>query len=309
MKRSTTDEPRPAVDPQSVLATKGTLRELVETLTPSVLTELSDEIDEKLSRAPAHLNEYKYDPWGYHPDAARRLFLTTAVLYRYWFRVENSGIGNLPAGRCLVIGNHAGQIALDAGMICLAALLEAEPPRVLRGMGEFFLPNVPFLNVIMHRLGSVVGTPKNCIDLLENEEAVIAFPEGVRGISKLFWERYQLKEFGLGFMRLALAADAPIVPVAVVGSEEQTIAVANLERLGKRFGLPSLPITLTFPWLGPLGLLPLPVKYRISWGEPMRFEGDPNDADAVIREKVDQVQSRIQKMVDSGLEKRKSWFT
>jgi len=131
----------------------------------------------------------------------------------------------------------------------------------------------------------------------------------VRGISKLFWERYKLKDFGLGFMRLALAANAPIVPVAVVGSEEQTIAIANLERLGKRLGLPALPITLTFPWLGPLGLLPLPVKYHIYWGEPMRFDGDPNDADEVIREKVDKVQSRIQKMVDSGLEKRKSWFT
>jgi 1-acyl-sn-glycerol-3-phosphate acyltransferase len=303
------EEERKTVDARSVLSTKGTLRELFETLTPDVLTRLSDEIDEKLSRAPAHLNEYKYDRWGYHPDAARRLFLTSAVLYRYWFRVENFGIENLPAGRCLVIGNHAGQIALDAGMICLAALLEAQPPRVLRGMGEFFLPNVPFLNVIMHRLGSVVGTPKNCIDLLQNDEAVIAFPEGVRGISKLFWERYKLKEFGLGFMRLALATDAPIVPVAVVGSEEQTIAVANLERLGKRFGLPSLPITLTFPWLGPLGLVPLPVKYRIYWGEPIRFTGDANDSDEVIREKVEQVQSRIQKMVDSGLETRKSWFT
>jgi len=276
---------------------------------PASFAGIQREVDARMRRIPTRLNSFGYDPWGFHPESAKSAFVSTSFLYHYWFRVSVEGIDRIPQGRALLIGNHAGQVALDAGMICLAALLEAEPPRVLRGMGEFFLPNVPFLNVIMHRLGSVVGTPKNCIDLLENDEAVIAFPEGVRGISKLFWERYQLKEFGLGFMRLALAANAPIVPVAVVGSEEQTIAVANLERLGKRFGLPSLPITLTFPWLGPLGLLPLPVKYRISWGEPMRFEGDPNDADAVIREKVDQVQSRIQKMVDSGLEKRKSWFT
>ena len=303
------DEERKAVDPQSVLSTKGTFRELVETLTPEVLTRLADEIDEKLSRAPAHLNAYQYDPWGFHPESARRLFLLTAVLYRYWFRVENFTIENLPAGRCLVIGNHAGQIALDAAMICLAALLEAEPPRVLRGMGEFFLPNVPFLNIIMHRLGSVVGTPKNCTDLLENDEAVIAFPEGVRGISKLFWERYRLKDFGLGFMRLALATGAPIVPVAVVGSEEQTIAIANLESLGRRIGLPALPITLTFPWLGPLGLVPLPVKYRIYWGKPMKFEGDPDDEDRVVAEKVEKVRATIQKMVDGGLQKRTSWFS
>jgi 1-acyl-sn-glycerol-3-phosphate acyltransferase len=255
--------------------TRGTLREIAERLTPRALSALSEEIAEKLSRAPAHLNAYGYDPWGFHPDSARRLLVASAVLYRHWFRVENVGIESLPAGRCLVIGNHAGQIALDAAMMCLAALLEAEPPRILRGMGEFFLPNVPFLNVFMHRMGSVVGTPKNCIDLLENDEAVIAFPEGVRGISKLFWERYRLKEFGLGFMRLALASKAPVVPVAVVGSEEQTIAIANLEWLGRRVGLPALPITLTFPWLGPLGLVPLPVKYRIYWGEPMTFEGDP----------------------------------
>jgi 1-acyl-sn-glycerol-3-phosphate acyltransferase len=293
---------------RSVLSTKGTLRELVETLTPQALTNLSDEIEAQLAKAPAHLNVYKYDPWGFHPDSARRLLVASAVLYRYWFRVENIGIASLPAGRCLVIANHAGQVALDAGMISVAAVLEAKPPRILRGMGEFFLPNVPFLNIIMHRMGSVVGTPKNCIDLLENDEAVIAFPEGVRGISKLFWERYRLREFGLGFMRLAIASGAPIVPVAVVGSEEQTIAIANLERIGKLVGLPSLPITLTFPWLGPLGLLPLPVKYRIYWGEPMRFEGDPNDADDAVRRKVAEVQQRIQTMLDNGLAARKSWF-
>ncbi|MGH7896979.1 MAG: lysophospholipid acyltransferase family protein [Candidatus Binatia bacterium] len=302
-------EPEQTISPKSVLSTRGTFRELIETITPEVVTRLSDEIEEKLSRIPTRLNVYKYDAWGFHPDSARQLFLVTSVLYRYWFRVENHGIENLPAGRCLVIGNHAGQIALDAGMICVAALLEAEPPRILRGMGEFFLPNVPFLNILMHRLGSVVGTPKNCIDLLEHDEAVIAFPEGVRGISKLFWERYQLKEFGLGFMRLALATGAPIIPVAVVGSEEQTIAIANLETLGRRLGLPSLPITLTFPWLGLLGLVPLPVKYRIYWGKPMRFEGNPNDEDSAIRAKVADVQATIQKMVNVGLAERESWFT
>ena len=236
------------------------------------------------------------------------LFWATAIFYRYWFRVENSGIQNLPAGRCLIIGNHAGQIALDATMVGLAALLEAEPPRILRGMGEYWLPKLPFLSEIMHRIGSVVGTPKNCVDLLENEEAVVAFPEGVRGISKLFWERYQLKEFGSGFMRLALETGSPIVPVAIVGSEEQAIAVANIGWLGKWLGMPGFPITLTWPWLGLLGAVPLPVKYHITWGAPMHFEGNPNDEDTVIEEKVEQVRQTIQKMLDEGLAKRKSWF-
>jgi 1-acyl-sn-glycerol-3-phosphate acyltransferase len=160
----------------------------------------------------------------------------------------------------------------------------------------------------MHRLGSVVGTPKNCIDLLENGEAVIAFPEGVRGISKLFWERYRLREFGHGFMRLALSTGAPVVPVAVIGSEEQTIAIANLERLGRRIGLPSFPITLTFPWLGPLGLVPLPVKYRIRWGKPMHFTGGPDEDDHAVGEKVEEVRGTIQRMLDEGLARRESWF-
>jgi 1-acyl-sn-glycerol-3-phosphate acyltransferase len=285
-----------------------TLRDLLDSVTPEVLRQLSEEIDARLARAPTPLNEYRYDPWGFHPDAARRIFVAGALLYRYWFRVENVGIENLPAGRCFVIGNHAGQIAIDGMMMLLAALLEGEPPRILRGMGEYFLPNIPFLNIVMHRMGSVVGTPKNCVDLLERGEAVAAFPEGVRGISKLFWERYQLKRFGTGFMRLALEAKAPIVPVAIVGSEEQAIAIANLESLGKRIGLPSFPITLTWPWLGPLGLVPLPVKYRIHWGEPITFEGDPNEDDDAIEDKVERVRSRIQDMLDDAIAKRESWF-
>jgi 1-acyl-sn-glycerol-3-phosphate acyltransferase len=151
----------------------------------------------------------------------RRALVFTTLLYRKWFRVETHGIENVPDGRVLVIGNHAGQIALDAAMIGTATVLEREPPRILRAMGEYWLPTVPFVNLLMTRTGSVVGTPKNCIDLLNQEEAVMAFPEGIRGMNKLFSERYRLQRFGFGFMRLALATRTPIVPVAVVGSEEQ----------------------------------------------------------------------------------------
>ena len=111
----------------------------------------------------------------------------------------------------------------------------------MRGMGEYWLPTVPFVNELMVRTGSVVGTRKNCVDMLEQGECVIAFPEGVRGMNKLIWERYQLQEFGHGFMRLALETDTPIVPIAVVGSEEQAPAIANLQPLGapaRHAGLP-----------------------------------------------------------------------
>ena len=270
--------------------------------------QLEREIDERLRRIPTHVNAYGYDAFGFNRDSAKRALRMTSLLYRYWFRAETHGIERVPTGRVLLIANHAGQIALDAAMIGVAMVLEAEPPRIIRGMAEYWLPTVPWLNVSMVRTGSVVGTRKNCVDLLHAEECVIAFPEGVRGINKLIWERYQLKDFGHGFMRLALETGTPIVPVAVVGSEEQAPSIANLRGLGRMLGLPAFPVTLTWPWLGPLGLLPFPVKYHIHFGEPMRFDGNPNDEDDVIADKVERVKERIAEMIAQGLEARRSLF-
>jgi 1-acyl-sn-glycerol-3-phosphate acyltransferase len=277
-------------------------------LLPPLVRDLQREIDERMVRIPTRLNAYGYDAWGFHPDSARRALVVTALLYRVWFRVQTQGIERLPPGRVLLIGNHGGQVALDAGMIATACFLEAEPPRIVRGMGEYWLPTVPWINIAMVRSGSVVGTRKNCIDLLENEEAVIAFPEGIRGMNKLIWERYQLQEFGQGFMRLALETHTPIVPIAVVGSEEQAPAIANLRGLARLLRMPAFPVTLTWPWCGLLGLLPLPVKYRIYFGEPMCFEGNPSDEDEVIGEKVEQVKARIAAMLAEGLAARRSLF-
>ena len=284
------------------------LRELWRQMNPDLFGALSDEIGARLRRMPTQLNEYGYDPWGLNVDAMRWALVVTTLLYRHYFRVETHGIDHVPNGRVLVISNHAGQIALDAAMIGTATILEREPPRILRGMGEYWLPTVPFVNVLMSRTGSVVGTPKNCTDLLHAEEAVIAFPEGIRGMNKLFSERYRLQRFGSGFMRLALATQTPIVPVAVVGSEEQAPAIANLTRFGRLLGLPAFPITLTFPLLGPLGLLPLPAKYRIYFGKPLRFEGNPDDDDAVIEKKVAKVVETIQSMLDRGVRERPGIF-
>jgi len=283
-------------------------RELWRRVNPDVVSALNDEIAARLRRVPTQVNEYGYDPWGLNIDSVRKAIVVTTLLYRHYFRVETHGIEHLPNGRVLVISNHAGQIALDAAMIGTATILECEPPRIVRGMGEYWLPTVPFVNLMMSRTGSVVGTPKNCTDLLRNEEAVIAFPEGIRGMNKLFSERYRLQRFGSGFMRLALATKTPIVPVAVVGSEEQAPAIANLTSVGRLLGMPAFPITLTFPLLGPLGLLPLPVKYRIYFGKPIAFEGDPDDEDAVIDKKVARVVSAIQGMLDQGLRERPGIF-
>jgi len=292
----------------SLFGAFGALSRLSATALPGSLGALRRELGSRLRRIPTRLNEYGYDEFGMHPQTLEDVMLLAGVLYRYWFRVETHGIDRVPPGRVLLISNHAGQIALDALMIGTAMVLEAEPPRVIRGMGEYWLPTVPWVNLFMTRTGSVVGTPKNCTDLLEMGEAVIAFPEGVRGMNKLVWDRYQLKEFGHGFMRLALATRTPIVPIAVVGSEEQAPGIANLEAFGRIFGMPAFPVTLTFPWLGPLGLVPLPVKYRIYFGEPMVFEGNPHDEDEVIAEQVDQVKEEIAGMLATGLATRPSIF-
>jgi 1-acyl-sn-glycerol-3-phosphate acyltransferase len=130
----------------------------------------------------------------------------------------------------------------------------------------------------------------------------------VRGMNKLYKDRYKLQRFGSGFVRLALEAGVPIVPIAVVGSEEQQPGLANWSSAAAALGMPAFPITPTFPWLGPLGLLPLPVKYRIYFGEPLHFEGSPTDEDAVIDEKVARVREAIEALFARGLEERKGVF-
>ena len=268
-----------------------------------------EEIEERLARLPTRLNEYGFDPFGFDPEFNRTLLLAMAWIYRSWFRVTARGLGNVPPGRVLLIGNHAGNtFAWDGAMLATALFLEGEPPRIVRGMAEYFLPTIPFFNVYMQRFGSVVGTPENCSQLLEQGEAIMAFPEGQRGFVKTYGHRYELQEFGLGFMRLALETGTPIVPVGIVGSEEQSPGLANLRSIGKLIGAPAFPITLTFPWLGPAGFVPLPVKYQIEFGEPLCFEGDPTEEDSAIREKVEVVKDVIRSMIATGLERRAGWF-
>jgi 1-acyl-sn-glycerol-3-phosphate acyltransferase len=286
----------------------GILTDLVGGLLPLSVRKLQNEVRERLRKIPNRINEFGYDPYGLSPEWIERAALPMVALYRWYFRVETFDIDRLPAGAMLLVANHAGQLPFDGAMLSGALLLEADPPRIARPMGEYWIPRIPWANVALARGGAMVGTPANCEHMLDNGECVMVFPEGVRGISKPFRQRYQLQRFGLGFMRLALEADVPIVPVGIVGSEEQQPGIANLKGLGRLLGMPAFPITLGFPWLGPAGLLPLPVRYRIYFGEPMRFSGDEREEDADIEERVEEVRSAVADLLERGLCEREGVF-
>lgn len=277
-------------------------------LMPLRVRDVGREIEARLRRVPTRLNEFGFDDYGLHPNAVKQSAIPAVWLYRKYFRVETHDIERVPASRVLLIANHAGQLPFDGLMLSTAMLLEAEPPRIVRPMAEYWVPQIPFFNVIAQRGGVLVGTPENCVSMLEAGECVMVFPEGVRGISKTYDQRYRLQRFGLGFMRLALETDTPIVPVGIVGSEEQQPGLVNLPGLGKLFGMPSFPITLGFPWLGPLGLLPMPTKYHILFGEPMRFEGSPTDEDSFVQRNVDAVRDAIHALLKRGREQRRGIF-
>jgi 1-acyl-sn-glycerol-3-phosphate acyltransferase len=277
---------------------------------PRWLRDLDVELAGRFARLSNRLNEYGYDPFGFDESVARYTALLAAAAYRYWFRVEARGLEHVPSeGAVLVVANHAGNtFAWDAAMIGTALLLDAGTPRLARGLGEFFLPTIPFFNEFMARAGSVVGTPENCRQLFEHGECVMVFPEGSRGFVKAYRKAYELQRFGLGFMRLALEHRVPILPVGVVGSEEQSPGLADVKWLGRLIGAPAFPITVTVPWLGPLGLVPLPVKFRLSFGPLMRFEGDFDTEDAELQPKVDRVKQEIARLIQIGLSRRKTWF-
>ena len=264
-----------------------------------------DDISGRTQALVVRGNEFGFDEFGLSQDSLRTAARLARWLYRNYFRAEAFGIQNIPAtGRVLFVSNHSGQLPFDGLVIGAATFLEPPQPRLVRSMVEYFVPSVPFASYLFARWGQITGTPENCRRLLSAEEAVLVFPEGARGISKPFSKRYQLAEFGKGFMRLALEMQAPIIPVAVIGAEEQAPAV-NVKPLARLLRTPAFPI-VPYPPFVPL--IPLPVKYRVYFGEPMTFTGDPDDDEEVLDEKVKQVRNRIQSMIHVGLRERQNVF-
>jgi 1-acyl-sn-glycerol-3-phosphate acyltransferase len=264
-----------------------------------------DDVKGRTEALVVHGNEFGYDPFGMSKDSLKYAVTFARFLYRHYFRAASFGIENIPTtGRVIFVSNHSGQLPFDGLVICSAAFLEPAVPRLVRSMVEYFVPTVPFASYLFARWGQITGTPENCRRLLASEEAVLVFPEGARGISKDFSKRYQLAEFGKGFMRLALEMQAPIVPIAVVGAEEQAPAM-NIKSIAKLLRVPAFPV-VPYPPFVPI--VPLPVKYRVYFGEPMSFRGDPDDDDEVLDVHVKQVRNRIQSMLAAGLRDRQHVF-
>ena len=249
----------------------------------------------------------EFDEWGFSPKQSKGFGTFAYNMYRY-FRPQVTGIENVPSDRVLLIANHSGQLPFDGLVIGVACWLEADPPRWVRPMFERWVPTLPFINVMFSRAGGVVGDPVNCRNLLEKENAILVFPEGAKGSGKPWSKRYQLQKFGRGFMRLALQTNTPVVPISVVGAEESIVSVTDMRPVAQRLGVPYIPVPALLPVLGPLSLFPLPTKFYIDFGEPMRFEGPFDDEDEAIDRKVAVVRDRIDSMLQDRLEARSSVF-
>ncbi|HEX9102678.1 MAG TPA: lysophospholipid acyltransferase family protein, partial [Polyangia bacterium] len=252
------------------------------------------------------------DEFGRDPNVAARVDPLLEFLYKSYFRVETRGLGHIPdEGRALIVANHSGTLPYDAAMIMHAIKEEHRAKRAVRPLVEDFVFHFPYLGTLMNRIGGVRACPENAERLLQQDQLVAVFPEGLKGIGKLFKERYQLQRFGRGgFVKLALKCDAPIIPTAVVGAEEIHPMVTKVTWLAKSFGIPYLPVTPTFPFLGPVGLVPLPTKWFIAFGEPLYFNAEYGAEGAndriLVNKLAEQVRVRIQEMIDGLLKTRKS---
>jgi 1-acyl-sn-glycerol-3-phosphate acyltransferase len=252
------------------------------------------------------------DEFGRDPVYSARFEPILDFLYNQYFRVETTGVGNVPdRGRALLVANHSGTLPYDGAMVMHAVRTEHPARRDVRPLVEDFVFHFPYLGTFINRIGGVRACQENATRLLESDKLVAVFPEGVKGVGKLYRDRYKLQRFGRGgFVKLALRTRSPIVPVAIVGAEETYPMLSKVTWLAKALGVPYLPITPTFPWLGPLGLLPLPSKWFIALGEPIdlpaEYGAEAADDRVLVHQLSEMVRDRIQQMVDGILAERGS---
>jgi 1-acyl-sn-glycerol-3-phosphate acyltransferase len=279
----------------------------------------STDWERKLAGALAFLRrrltgEYEVDEFGFDPDLTEHV-LATALrpVYERWFRVETRGMENIPDdGSALVVANHSGTIPLDAMMTTLSIYDHHPNHRHLRMLGADLVFQLPFLAPLARKAGNTLACQADAERLLSTGQLVGVWPEGFKGIGKPYSERYKLQRFGRGgFVASALRTGAPIIPCSVVGAEEIYPMIGNLKTLARLFGLPYLPVTPTFPLLGPLGLVPLPSKWIIEFGEPVEtasYGAAAADDPMTVFNLTDQVRETIQQTLYKLLMQRRSVF-
>jgi 1-acyl-sn-glycerol-3-phosphate acyltransferase len=257
--------------------------------------------------------EYAEDEWGFDEEFVELVYGLFEFMYERWWRVKAAGVQNVPAhGRAMLVANHAGVLPWDATMMSVAILKHHPLPRYPRFMVLDWAFRLPYMGVFIRRLGGAVASPYNAMRLLEQEHLVMVFPEGAKGAGKPFSDRYRLQRFGRGgFVEVALRTSSPIVPVAIVGSEEIYPKIGESRLLARLTGAPYFPITPTFPALGALGAVPLPSKWRIEFCEPIdlsRFGPEAADDRSLVFELSEQVRETIQDRLFENLVKRGSAF-
>lgn len=260
--------------------------------------EKKDEAFEKLEQ---RYKDYS-DPWGFNIKTAKTAMDVVLPIYRHYFRVRVFGLENVKDVPYMVVSNHTGQVPIDGVLITMAFALELEKPRILHSMVERFMAGLPFVGDLSAQTGSILGDRENCKWLLNQNESILVFPEGVRGINKNTKNFYELQRFSNGFFRIALQAKTPILPISVVGAEEMFPLVFNAKTLAKKMGLPNLPISAN--------LFPLPSPIDIYIGEPYYPDENisPEAPDSEIRKHVYQIEKQIKKNISIGLNSRREFF-
>ncbi len=258
--------------------------------------------------------DYPIDEFGFDPDLTERVLLPPLrLLYKNWFRVEVSGIENLPVdGGALVVCNHSGTLPLDALMTAVAVHDNHPRRRYLRMLGADLVFQVPLLGALARKSGQTLACNPDAEQLLNAGELVGVWPEGFKGVGKPFADRYKLQRFGRGgFVSAALRTGVPIIPCSIVGAEEIYPKIGDLKTIARLFGLPYFPITPFFPLLGPLGAFPLPSKWHIRFGEPIAtdsVEAGADDDPMLVFNLTDQVRETIQQTLYRMLSQRGNPF-
>ncbi|OLR90752.1 lysophospholipid acyltransferase family protein [Actinokineospora bangkokensis] len=258
--------------------------------------------------------DYPVDRFGFDPELTEALLLPPLrALYRKWFRVEVSGVENLPLeGGALIVSNHSGTLPIDSVMAAVAVHDNHPRSRYLRMLGADLVFQVPLLGALARKSGQTLACNPDAEQLLRSGELVGVWPEGFKGIGKPFSERYKLQRFGRGgFVTAALKTGVPIIPCSIVGAEEIYPKIADLKPLARLFGLPYFPVTPTFPLLGPLGAIPLPSKWHIKFGAPIPTDGydaDAQDDPMLVFNLTDQVRENIQQTLYRMLTQRGNPF-